>query len=200
MFITIEGIDGSGKSTQSLMIARWLEDRTGREIVRTFEPGGWPDGKTLREFILSNGNLCAMSELLLFLADRAEHLHRVIVPSLEAGHHVICERYNDSTLAYQAGGHKLEFQQAMKLIEACEFPEPDVKILLNISPELAMSRIKSRTPDKFESEGLELMKDVAAFYMSHSEEYLTINCDGLSEHEVFSLIISGLEEIICQSR
>ena len=200
MFITIEGIDGSGKSTQAIRLSRWLEDFTGRRTISTFEPGGWDGGKSLREFILGSKGYSALSELLLFLADRSEHVSRVILPALTEGHNVICERYNDSTLAYQSGGHKLKISDAERLIAACNFPEPDIKIFLDIDPETAYSRITSRTPDKFEAEGLLLMRKVSDFYHSRADEYMIIDCNNLNEEEVFTAITSKLEVCICQSR
>ncbi len=200
MFITIEGIDGSGKSTQAKRLAQWLEDFTGHETICTFEPGGWDGGKSLRDFILGSSGYCAQSELLLFLADRSEHVSRVILPALKAGHNVICERWNDSTLAYQSGGHELNVSDAERIIAACNFPEPNIKILLDIEPETAFSRIASRTPDKFEAEGLKLMKKVSEFYRSRAGEYAVIDCNNLNEEEVFAALTSKLEVYICQSR
>lgn len=197
-FITIEGIDGSGKSTQSDKLCSWLENYTGRKTTRTFEPGGWPGGNLLREFILGSKNFCAMSELLLFLADRSEHVNKIIIPELEAGNNIICERYNDSTLAYQSGGHALEISRVYEIIRACNFPEPDIKILLAVPPEIAFARIKSRNNihDKFEDEGIDLMRNVSEFYRSLAEDqpdkFIVINCENLSEHEIFSHITSAL--------
>lgn len=196
MFITIEGIDGCGKSTQSERLARWLQDYTGRETVRTFEPGGCEECKRLREFILESRNFSPLSELLLFLADRAEHVNKVIAPALLAGHNVICERWNDSTLAYQSGGHKLPLHDAQRLIAACAFPEPDAKIFLDVTPEVAASRIASRTKhDKFEDEGLALMRKVSAFYRELAEagKLTRIDCNELTENEVTAAIIAALE-------
>ena len=165
MFITLEGIDGCGKSTQSERLAKWLTEYTGHETVRTYEPGGYRGGESLRKFILESWNFCAKSELLLFLADRAEHVSKVIAPALSDGRNVICERWNESTLAYQSGGHELRHDEVMSLIEACDFPEPDVKIFLDVEPEAALSRIRERTQsDKFEEEGLALMRKVAQSY------------------------------------
>ena len=195
MFITLEGIDGCGKSTQSERLATWLTEKTGYETVRTYEPGGYRGGESLRKFILESWNFCAKSELLLFLADRAEHVSKVIAPALLAGHNVICERWNESTLAYQSGGHKLSQEETMKLIEACDFPEPDMKILLDIEPETALSRIRERTKsDKFEEEGLALMRKVAECYRELAASgYLTrIDCGKLNEDEVFSAIIAEI--------
>ena len=191
MFITIEGIDGSGKSTQSLKLSEWLEERTNTKTIRTYEP------YSFREFILGSKGISPMSELLLFLADRAEHVNRVIFPAIESGHNVICERYNDSTLAYQCGGHGLNVNHVRSIISSCKFPEPDVKILLDVNPELAYSRVIQRhnLNDKFEAEGLYLMKHVSDFYRS-LEGYIVIHCSDMNESEVFSEIISELEKYI----
>ena len=199
IFIVIEGVDGSGKSTQAGKLAEWLEAHTGRKTVRTFEPF------MLRELILGRKDLCATTELLLFLADRAEHVSKVITPTLNAGDNVICERYNDSTLAYQAGGHALELSYVRSLIEACKFPEPDVKIFLDISPEIAYSRVMARhnLNDKFEAEGLELIRKVSDFYRDFfvgpppaRPSVVKTKCDELTEAETFEQIISSLEALI----
>ncbi|MBQ3397982.1 MAG: dTMP kinase [Synergistaceae bacterium] len=205
-FITMEGIDGCGKSTQSGRLAEWLEAKTGRKTIRTYEPGGWPEGDSFRDFILRGKKLGDMTELMLFLADRAEHVKRVILPSLRQGNNVICERYNDSTLAYQSSGQELNPAHVRRIIRACNFPEPDVSILMDISPELAMSRVKSRSsnPDKFEAEGLPLMRTVSSFYRliaeDQKEKYIVVKCDGLSEDEVFASMIAGLEGRLWRSR
>ena len=200
IFITIEGIDGSGKSTQSERLARWLEERTGRKTLRTFEPGGYDGGTALRTFILESRNLSPLSELLLFLADRAQHVSEVIAPAISAGHNVICERWNESTLAYQSGGHKLEISQVKAVIDACAFPEPDAKIFLDVPPEVALERISSRTvTDKFEAEGIALMKRVSVFYR-WLEGVIRVDCGELDEDEVFSSITRELEARLWQSR
>ena len=195
MFITLEGIDGCGKSTQSERLAHWLTEQTGLETVRTYEPGGYRGGESLRKFILESWNFCAKSELLLFLADRAEHVSKVIAPALLAGHNVICERWNESTLAYQSGGHELIQDETLKLIDACDFPEPDMKIFLDVSPELALSRIRERRKsDKFEEEGLSLMRKVAECYreLADSGHLTRIDCGKLNEDEVFSAIVAEI--------
>ena len=193
MFITLEGIDGCGKSTQAERLVRWFGEH---EAVRTFEPGGWSGGQTLRKFILGSKGYAPMTELLLFLADRAEHVERVIAPALSEGHTVICERWNESTLAYQAGGHRLNAEDVRRLIAACSFPEPDLKLFLDVPPETAFSRITSRTgTDKFEEEGLVLMRRVAEAYreLAESGELVRIDCGNLNEDEVFSAIISEID-------
>lgn len=196
MFITIEGIDGCGKSTQSLRLAEWLERETHRESVRTFEPGGYPDGMRLREFILRGEKFSPLAELMLFLADRAEHVERVILPAIASGKNVICERWNESTLAYQSGGHKAELGRARELISACKFPKPDAKIFLDVEPEIALSRVIQREKgDKFEDEGLALMRRVAEFYreLADSGELTRIDCGTLNEDEVFAAITEAVQ-------
>ena len=203
MFITIEGIDGCGKSTQSEKLAQWLTERTGRETIRTFEPGGYPDGGALRKFILESRNYSPKSELLLFLADRAEHTEKVIAPALKNNCNVICERWNESTIAYQSGGHKLKFDEVKRLIDACNFPEPDAKIWLDIPPELAVSRILSRTKrDKFEDEGLALMVKVSEAYRELAEagqfQLARIDCGNHDESEVFAMITAEIERHLAE--
>lgn len=206
MFITIEGIDGSGKSTQSARLAEWLEARTGHHTVLTFEPGGWPEGASFREIILNSRGYSAMSELLLFLADRSEHVKRVILPALRQGCNVICERYNDSTLAYQSGGHEINTSQVKSIITACNFPVPEATILLDIAPETASERLRFRggKSDKFEEEGLQFMRTVAEYYrlMAYDspERFIRVKCDNMTEDEVFAAITAGIEARLWQSR
>ena len=206
MFITIEGIDGSGKTTQSQKLASWLEAYTGKRSVRTYEPGGWTGGETFREFILNSRGFAAMSELLMFLADRAEHVKRVILPALRQGCNVICERYNDSTLAYQSGGHELNPSQVRRIISACSFPVPEATVFLDISPEIAVERLRSRGAkyDKFEEEGLRLMRSTSEYYRLIAEDsperFISVKCGGMTEDEVFSAITAGLEARLWRSR
>ena len=193
LFITLEGIDGCGKSTQSARLSEWLTRKTGRDTIRTFEPGGYPEGMRLREFLLENRNLSPMTELLLFLADRAEHAAKVIAPALENGRNVVCERWNESTMAYQSS------PQVKALIAACSFPEPDAKIFLDVEPELAASRLAARAKmDKFEEEGLTFMKRVAERY--RALDMLKIPCGELGEDGVFALIVRELEGHLWPSR
>ena len=196
LFIVFEGADGCGKSTQASRLAEWLENETGRKTIRTAEP------YILRKLILRRKGLNSLSEVLLFLADRAEHVAKIIIPNLEAGNNVVCERYNDSTLAYQVGGHGVKLKQVENLISACDFPVPDATVFFDISPEIAFERIKARNNrlDKFEAEGLELVKKVSECYREHQRLFgwIRIFCDDLSEDEVFEKMISALlqEELI----
>ena len=192
LFIVFEGVDGCGKSTQAAKFAEWLENIIGKKVIRTAEPF------MLRDLILGKKDLSVLSELLLFLADRAEHVNKVIKPALEAGDNVICERYNASTLAYQTGGHKVEISQVKNLIEACEFPKPDATVFLDLSPKTAFDRVqarnksnKNKVEDRFEDEGFSLMKKVSDFYKT-LPDLITIPCDDLDEDEVFQHLLIGV--------
>ena len=164
-FITLEGIDGSGKSTQAALLAEWLEAETGRPVLRTFEPGGWETGQALRELILHGRIPDAATELLLFLADRKGHLAEVVLPALAAGQIVLCERYTDSTRAYQVGGRGVDPAFLEPLLAACDFPTPDLTIFLDLPPRTAAKRLADRGGgDRFEAGGLEFMERVARAY------------------------------------
>ena len=190
-FIVLEGIDGSGKSTQAKKLSSWLEAFTHTPTICTYEPN------IFREILL-NHSLDKFTELLIFLADRNEHASRIILPSLEAGHNVICERWNASTLAYQ------NTPTAESLIELCNFPRPDAEIYLDISPEEAVKRIRQRgkMADKFEAQGLPYLTEVLSRYreISQSQRMIRVKCEGLTEDETFTQIAQKLGEKLCQSR
>ena len=165
-FITIEGIDGSGKSTQAGMLCDWLEEALGPGgVLRTFEPGDWDGGPLLRRLLLEGAGMTPRTELLLFLADRAGHLDAKILPALEKGVWVVCERYTDSTLAYQSWGRGLAFEEIRGLLDGCRFPKPDMTLLLNIGEEEAAARLGRRGElDRIESSGPSFMARVAQGY------------------------------------
>ncbi|MDR3264637.1 MAG: dTMP kinase [Synergistaceae bacterium] len=183
IFITIEGIDGCGKSTQTSRLCDFLEDTRGRgSVLRTFEPGGWKGGALLRELLLGGIPIGARTELLLFLADRSGHVDAEIQPALERGDWVVCERYTDSTLAYQSWGRSLPFQEMDGLLKWCRFPVPDLTILLDIDVRTALSRLEKRGgADRIESGGDGFMERVAAGYRElagrHSERVVTVSAD-----------------------
>jgi len=146
--ITFEGIEGSGKSTQ----ARRLADELG--ALFTFEPGATETGVRIREIVLGTGPVAPQAELLLFLADRAQHIAEVIRPALAAGRIVICDRYNDSTLAYQGYGRRIPLAPLRQLTEeATGGLRPDVTFLLDVPVALGLSRAGRRGAiDRIESE------------------------------------------------
>jgi dTMP kinase len=172
-FITIEGIDGSGKSTQAERLCALLEKtRKPCGVLRTFEPGGWRGGALLRELLLGDISIGARTELLLFLADRSGHLDAEILPALKQGRQVVCERYTDSTLAYQAWGRGLPVRDLEGLLKWCHFPTPDLTLLLDIDVETAMSRLKNRgASDRIESDGKRFMTRVAEGYRELARWY-----------------------------
>jgi dTMP kinase len=153
-FITIEGVDGCGKSTQAERLCEWLESALGSgKVLRTFEPGGWSGGTLLRRLLLEETVLTPRTELLLFLADRRGHLDSEVLPALERGQWVVCERYTDSTLAYQSWGRGIAAEEIDGLLDWCRFPDPDMTFLLDVDEKTARSRLGSRKKlDRMESE------------------------------------------------
>ena len=165
-FITIEGIDGSGKSTQAQLLCQWLESVLGYgNVLRTFEPGGWSGGTLLRRLLLEETALTSRTELLL-LADRSGHLDSEILPALERGQWVVCERYTDSTLAYQSWGRGIAAEEIDDLLNWCRFPVPDMTFLLDVDEKTAYSRLSTRKKlDRMESEfAIDLMPRVVRGY------------------------------------
>jgi dTMP kinase len=151
-FLTFEGPEGSGKTTQIALLADSLRDE-GFEVVRTREPGGVEVAEHLRELVLHEA-LQRETEALLFLAARAEHAHAVILPALERGAVVLCDRFTDSTLAYQGYGLGLDLEtlRTMCRFAACGL-EPDLTLLLDVPPELGLER-------RFAASQLDLHLDV----------------------------------------
>ncbi len=172
MFITLEGVDGSGKSTQAGLLAERLKKRfPRRSVLRTREPGGWEGGGWIRERILEGEYLHPMSELLLFLVDRCEHVRRQILPVLDAGGIVICERYSDSTMAYQSWGRGIPAERVSLLIDWCGLPSPDVTFWLDLPVRTALERLGGRgDADRFESEGEPFLERVRAGFASMADE------------------------------
>jgi len=164
-FIVFEGIDGCGKTTQINEISKWLPSsglmKKGSELIQTREPGGSNLGKRLRKLILENNKSdkpSSLAELLLYSADRAEHVSKIIAPALKSGNWVISDRFSDSTLAYQGYGRNINFD-ILKNIESivCQGESPDLTIFLEISPEESIFRRKNRIPDRIESEGIKFL-------------------------------------------
>jgi len=166
-FITLEGIDGAGKSSHLHWVARYLRSR-GIRVKVTREPGGTPAGERLRRLVLgSRHRLHAETETLLMFAARREHLAKVIVPALEHGVWVVCDRFTDATYAYQSGGSGI----AWKKIDALErwvHPglQPDLTILFDVSPAVGRRRTaRKRKLDRFEREQEAYFKRVRSAYL-----------------------------------
>ncbi len=167
-FIVIEGIDGCGKTTQIDEISRWLPTSGlmggGSKLIKTREPGGSLLGKKLRNLILENNKNnkpSSLAELLLYSADRAEHVSKIISPALEKEDWVISDRFADSTLAYQGYGRNINLE-IIKNIESivCQGEQPDLTIFLEITAEESILRRKNIVPDRIESEGINFLKKV----------------------------------------
>lgn len=145
MFIVLECIDGSGKSTQAARLVSWLRSlRGGSGVLWTREPGDWTGGKALRQILLEGDLRHPHSELFLFLADRCEHVTSCITPALLRNEWVVCERYCDSTLAYQCWGRGLPRRIVEELFSWCHFPRPDLALWIDIPRERAMERLEAR--------------------------------------------------------
>lgn len=171
MFITIEGIDGCGKSTQAARLSDQFR-RAGKKFLWTREPGGWNQGNALRSLLLGGNLAHPLTEIMLFMADRCEHAKQTIEPALAAGECVICERYNDSTRAYQCWGRGQDRKKLEDLIEWCGFPEPDLTLWLDIPVENAFARRASRGgTDRFEGEKTDFHRRVAEGFESLALEY-----------------------------
>ena len=157
MFITFEGIEGSGKSTQRELLIDYLKGQ-GIPFVVTREPGGTEFGVHLREVLLSKDSRITnnRSELFLFAADRTEHINQIIKPALNEGKWVICDRYIDSTFAYQYGGRQHSKADILDIIRLTDAPEPDLTFFMDVSVEEGLRRASSRgVLDRFEQETLD---------------------------------------------
>jgi dTMP kinase len=163
-FVTVEGIDGAGKSTHLDALAQWLRAR-GHEVVTTREPGGSPLAEQLRELML-NEAMDALTEALVAFAARRDHLLRCIEPALARGATVLCDRFSDATFAYQGGGRGVDAAQLQQL-EAWvqQGRQPDLTLWFDLSPETAAARrAQARSADRFESEDLTFFERVRAAY------------------------------------
>ena len=162
MFISLEGIDGSGKTTQARLLARAL----GQDVALMREPGGTETGERIRELLKDPTlELDPMAELLLFCVARAELVAQVIAPARERGRDVVCDRFSDSSVAYQGVARGLGVERVEEICDlATDGVWPDLTILLRISPGRAAERIGRRSADRFEAEGIELQRLVAEGY------------------------------------
>lgn len=172
-FITFEGIDGSGKSTQLVRLSSVLTGR-GVDHITTREPGGTPLGRRLREaFLESEENVAPMAELLAFAADRAQHVEYLIKPSIAAGRSVISDRYADATFAYQGAGRGFTADQVNAVIElATGGLKPDLTLFFDISVATALKRMADRRSASAEQNRMD--RETAEFYDRVRDSYLGI--------------------------
>ncbi|MBA2606237.1 MAG: dTMP kinase [Acidobacteria bacterium] len=183
-FITFEGIDGSGKSTQLRMLASELLFR-GFDVLTTCEPGGTPLGRRLREaFLETEETVAPLAELLLFAADRAQHINFLVKPALEKGKTVISDRYSDATFAYQGAGRGFSEKTVDQIIElATDGLKPDLTLFFDLPVHKALLRTDSRTTKGEKKNRMD--KEKAEFYERVRAAYLKI---GKAEPERFRII------------
>ena len=192
MFVSLEGVDGSGKSTQ----ARLLVEALGADTVAIREPGGTEAAERIRELLADPSvELEPLAELMLFLAARADLTERVIRPALEEGKHVVADRFSDSSIAYQGAARGLGVGEVIGLCEtATDGLWPDLTLLLRIDPETGLGRAKG--DDRFEQEGLALQQEVAIAYdeiaQIASDRVAVIDASG-SVEEVHTRIIGAVQ-------
>lgn len=173
LFITLEGGDGVGKSTQAALLEEWLTGM-GRSVVRTREPGGTDAGVEIREIVLHHrGDIAPRAEALLYAADRAHHVATVVRPALERGDIVLQDRYIDSSVAYQGAGRVLGADEVRRLSAwATEGLQPDLTILLDLDADAARARLDGahKRFDRLEAERSEFHERVRAAFLGLAED------------------------------
>jgi dTMP kinase len=201
LFIAFEGVEGAGKGTQIRLIEEYLRDRMPREVLVTREPGGTEMGEKIREVLLDpkTGKLDARSEALLFAAARAQTVANVIRPALAEGKIVICDRYVDSSLAYQGWGRGLGEQDVLTLnVWATQGLFPDLVVLLHLEPERGLLR-STEAPDRMELEGQDFHAKVADAYLriaeEHPERFVLVDADQ-SPAEVFDDVRAAVDKVL----
>ena len=177
-FIVIEGIDGSGKTTQINQLSKWFKETNlipeNNQLIVTREPGGTQLGQSIRSLLLDTSiekSPDSITELLLYAADRAQHVNEIIRPSLNKGDWVISDRFCGSTLAYQGYGRKLDIKLIKDLETiATQGISPDITFLLDIPVEESIKRRISRSDDRIEKEGTDFLKNVSLGFQVLSED------------------------------
>jgi len=173
-FISIEGIEGAGKSTQLAFIQRYLSDN-GKQLTVTREPGGTPLGEEIRSLLLTptDTGMAIDTELLLMFSARAEHVARVIKPALEQGEWVISDRFTDATFAYQGGGRGISQQRIAELANwTLKGLKPDLTLLFDLPVEVGQQRVVSRNQgvDRFEQEKIEFFQKIRTCYLERAKQ------------------------------
>ena len=202
LFIAFEGGEGSGKSTQSRLLAGWFEAQ-GRSVVLTRQPGGTDVGATLRSILLSpeTGDLAPRTEALIYLADKAEHAAKVVGPALDAGQVVITDRYVESMLAYQGAGRDLDPRELEPIADwATGNLNPEITIVLDVDPKVGLARAGDH--DRIEAEPVEFHERVRQYFLkaaSGSSAHIVIAASGAPD-EIHECIVTALAERLVSGR
>ncbi len=199
-FISLEGIEGSGKTTSLQTINKILGDQNINHI-NTREPGGSSIGDELRKLLLNKRtSISSEVELLLMLADRKDHVDKVIKPNLNKGTWVVTDRFMDSTIAYQGGGRGLEISRIELIAEVLELPIPSLTLLFDLPVDLAFQRISNREDlDRFESEPKEFHKKIRETYLRLAEknkERIVIIDSSKTLKEVSAQVIKEIKKVL----
>ncbi len=203
LFVTLEGVEGSGKTTQAARLGSALGDK-GYTVLSTREPGGTETGERIRNILLGSrdGSVGPETELLLYMASRAQHVRDVIYPALQAGHVVICDRFSDATVAYQAGARGIS-EEAVGALAAVATGglNPDLTVLLDLPEDEGMARLGGRggDPDRMEREGRSFHRSVREAYLDiarREPERIKVVNAALSEDEVAAKIMTLVQDAL----
>jgi len=203
LFITFEGGDGSGKSTQVNLLKEYL-DNLNFETIKTREPGGTPSAEILRDLVTTGevGKWTPMSEALLMWASRYEHLIQVIEPAINSGKNVICDRFYDSTYAYQGVAHNLGIDKMEKLKKIIIGDiEPDITFVLDIDPKVGLKRSldRSNQENRFESYNIDFHNKIRSAFLEIAKKNINrcvVIDASLNEQEINNLIITAIDNLM----
>ena len=195
-FITLEGIEGSGKTSSIKSITDLLDSKRISYVV-TREPGGSSIGSELRSILLDpKTEISSEVELLLMLADRKDHVEKVILPNLETGNWVISDRFMDSSIAYQGGGRKLDKKMIDSFSRNLNLPNPDLTLLFDVPVEISLSRVKARGElDRFEQEKLDFHNRIREAYLELAKQNVN-RIQIIDSSREIELMLKSVEQII----
>ena len=197
MFISFEGIEGSGKSSLIKNLKNYYKNHA-LDVFFTKEPGGTELGEKIREILLDpTSEIDPSSELLLLMADRVHHVKNKINPNLNENKIVFCDRYIDSTIAYQGGGRDLDDKDIEGMIKMLKLPIPDLTILLDVPVETGLMRAKERSElDRFEKEDIDFHKKIRQSYLNLQKKYpdrIIIFNASMNENDVFEEVLNYIK-------
>ena len=200
MFISFEGIEGSGKSSLIKNLKNYYKNHA-LDVFFTKEPGGTELGEKIREILLDpTSNIDPSSELFLLMADRVHHVKNKINPNLNENKIVFCDRYIDSTIAYQGGGRDLDDKDIEGMIKMLKLPIPDLTILLDVPVETGLMRAKERSElDRFEKEDIDFHKKIRQSYLNLQKKYpdrIIIFNASINENDVFEEVLNYIKSKI----